>query len=217
MNNKFMNHIKQHYKTYLWTLFFVAFFIGPPIVTAVDDMRVRNQYLKDAFVSEGQIALTTIDSSKYYVKVALMKSANNVSLTDDMSYVEVTPDFYNKHKTGDKIGVLVGNYDIFKEKYFGLFGNQGQYFEKNIWGVENVFDTKQEADQVYPNKEFTDKAQVKTKTASKSNEFFFILSYQDREITAQVTQEQYQKYNENDYVDCDFQSIGDFIKIIDVK
>jgi len=97
----------------------------------LDNMQARNQYITDAFVSEGQIIMTTTDlengPAKYYAKLKLVDpSFTDAVINEDQSWIEINQDFYQKHHTNDLIGVLVGNYDIFKEKYFGWFGKNGQ-------------------------------------------------------------------------------------------
>lgn len=220
-NQKKETPIKRFYDNYGVYYLYAIVFIIMIVAYNYDKMQVRNSYLKDAFVSEGRIIQTTLDVdspiAKYYVKINLVNpTVTNVIISDDDSYFEVTHEFYTKHKIGDVVGVLVGNYDVFKGKYYGWFSNQDQDFEKSIWGFENIFNTKKEADEAYPSKDFKDKALVKAKTITKDGETFFVLVYEEREITFQVTKEQYEKYNENDYVECDFQGIGDFIKIVGV-
>lgn len=222
MNKRLLNerHLtEQKKKTQKIILWYsgIAVIILIAILVMLDENSPRNQFLSKAFVSEASIAEFYVDDQNYpmkdYVRVSLINSGNNTaSLTMDESWIEVTSEFFGKHKVGDRVGVLVGNYDVYKEKFFGLSKGSGQTFEKNVWGIENIFDSLDAANEAYPQKLFNAAAQLKKKASTK-DKYFFVFNYEEREMTIKVSSEQFNQYKENDSVECTFEGIGEFVKI----
>lgn len=211
-----MEKKKKTQKIILWCVG-IAIVLFIAILVMLDENSPRNQFLSKAFVSEASIAEFYVDDqvipNKSYVRLSLINSGNNTaSLTMDESWVEVTNEFFGKHRVRDIVGVLVGNYDVYKENFFGLAKGSGQTFEKNVWGIENIFDTLDMANEAYPQKLFNANAQLKKKATAK-DKYFFVFTYEEREMTVEVSSEQFNKYKENDTVECTFEGLGEFVKI----
>lgn len=175
--------------------------------------RPQKQFLSQVFVSEAKVAELAADTdsspTKYYVRIALVNpTVSSAKLTEDTSWVEVSSEYYIKHKTNDSIGVLVGNYDIYKERLFG----GGQSFDKNIWGIEDIFDNVQDAEETYPKKSFDSPATL-IKKVSDNDRYLFVVTYEDREISVDVDKEVFDKYSENETVTCSLFGYGDYVKI----
>ena len=80
-----------------------------------------------------------------------------------------------------------------------------------------MFDSLDQANEKYPHKTFTAEAQITKKTSSTNEGNYFVLSYEQREMSIQVDNDLYNQYKESDMVSCDFDGIGDFVKIVGVK
>lgn len=177
------------------------------------------EYLKGVFVSEAKILDKKINlnssAPKYFVRLELVNQ--KVLLKEDQSWFEVNFAFYEKCKVNNKIGVLVGDFDVFKGSIFAAFGNTAQTYKNSNYAVIDVFDSLDQANEKYPHKSFTADAQVVKKTTSKNEGNYLVLSYEEREMSVRVDSDLYNKYKESDMVSCDFDGIGDFIKIIGVK
>lgn len=196
----------------------IAFVILCFTIGKVNDVP-QYEYLKEVFVSEAQIieVKTNTDSSpqQYFIRLKLINQS--VELKEDQSWFEVNSEFYKKCVVNSKIGVLAGNFDVFKGSIFAGFGNATQTYENSIYGIVDVFDSLALANEKYPHKTFTADAQLTKKTTSSNEGNYFVLSYEEREMSIQVDDDLYNKYKENDNVSCDFDGIGDFVKIVGVK
>lgn len=178
----------------------------------------HNYYMKNLFVSEATILQCSSgdDGSDYSVQVQLDNPAQNVSIDSDNTWVSVDKQFYDAHSVGQHIGVLVCDYDVFKERFFGIFGKQGQDYEKDMWSVDSAYDSFAAAQAEYPHQQFTDKATLESKTKLDDGESYFVLSYQGREMTNQVDDNQYSHYKVGDSVPCSFDGYGDFVRITNI-
>ena len=105
------------------------------------DKTPRNYYMKNMFVSEATILqCSTGDSgSDYGIQVRLNNPAQNVFIDEENTWISVSKEFYSAHSVGQHIGVLVCNYDVYKERLFGIFGKQGQDFEKDMWSIDTAY------------------------------------------------------------------------------
>lgn len=117
----------------------------------------------------------------------------------------------------EHIGVLVCNYDVYKEKFFGLFGKQGQEYDSSYWGVDTAYDSLEKAQEAYPYKNLSDKATLKNKILLSDGSPLFILDYQGREMTDQVDKSIYDKYKTGDSVTCRIEGYGDFIRVTGIE
>jgi len=189
------------------------------IVIAKVSAVAHYEYLKEVFVSEAQIleTKTNLDSSpqQYFIRLGLINQS--VTLKEDQSWFEVNDEFYQKCVVNNKIGVLVGDFDVFKASVFAVFGDASQTYENSNYSVVDVFDSLDQANEKYPHKVFTADAQVIKKTTSTNEGNYFVLSYEEREMSIQVDNDLYNQYQESDMVTCDFDGIGDFVKIVGVK
>jgi hypothetical protein len=178
----------------------------------------RNYYMKNLFVSEAMIVQTSAgdSGSEYAIQVQLNNPAQNISLDSDNTWVSVNKDFYAAHSVGQKIGVLVCNYDVYTERYFGIFGKQGQDFEKDTWSIDDVYGSLAEAETAFPHSQFSEKATLKSKTKLDDGSCYFVLDYQGREMTNPVDENQYSRYNLGDSVSCKFDGYGDFIRVVSI-
>jgi len=177
------------------------------------------EYLKEVFVSEAKIleTKTNADSSpqQYFVRLELINQS--ATLEEDQSWFEVNYEFYQKCVVNNKIGVLVGDFDVFKGSIFAAFGNTTQTYVNSNYSVVDVFDSLDQANEKYPHKTFTADVQITKKTTSTNEGNYFVLTYEEREMSIQVDNDLYNQYNESDKVSCDFDGIGDFVKIVGVK
>jgi len=177
----------------------------------------RNYYLKDIKILECSVIQSEQDYDKYYIRVTPEK-ADNFSISEDNSWVEVNSDFYSKHMFSDsKIGVKFVNLDSFTKKYWGLFGDSGQTFEKNVWNIEEVYESKDEANRANPISKATSKANIQKKKITQRGDHFFVIASDQKSMPVMVEEETYNKYNVSDSINCEFESIGEltrFIKIV---
>jgi len=193
----------------------VVFFF---VIAKMNDVS-QYEYLKEVFVSEAQILemKTNADSSPQQFFVRLKLIDQSVTLKEDQSWFEVNYTFYQKCVVNNKIGVLVGNFDVFKGSAFAVFGNTTQTYENSNYSVVDVFDSLDQANEKYPHKTFTAEAQITKKTSSTNEGNYFVLSYDAREMSIQVDNDLYNRYIESEMVTCDFDGIGDFVKIVGMR
>lgn len=175
----------------------------------------RNYYMKDLFVSEATIVNRSSDDG-YAVQVSLSNPSKVVSIDEDNTWVTVDSQFYNSHNSGDRIGVLVCNYDVMKESNFGLLGKSGQKFEKELWTVDSAYDNLAAAQTEYPRREFTANATLKSLVKLNDGELYYVMNYEDREITVRVSSTVYAAHQIGDSVPCKFEGYGDFVKITNI-
>lgn len=178
-------------------------------VSVMDGFGKTNYYLKDARVCGAKVEEKSTNDGKYYVRVSLTENAPGQYISTDSLWVEVKNDFYSGHVFNDSVGVLLGNYDVFKKKLVG----SGQKFDKSTWGVEEVYDTLEVAKQENPQKTYKAKAQVAKRKVTQSGDAFLVLAAEDRTMTVKVSREMHDKAEVGKEVECEFESIGDLVKI----
>ena len=171
-------------------------------------------YLKNLEVCKAVIVEMNNEEGDYFVRISpdysTIKSVLNIS-TDNL-WIDVTSDFYIRKKVGEEVGVLLGNYDIFKGKMFG----KGQNYKGNISGIENIYMTYDEAMQANPYKKFTAQALVNKKKITKDGKLFLVVNYDQRTFNIEVSKEVYDKYNKGQQVQGEFESLGESIKLLKI-
>lgn len=189
------------------------------VLISLDENTPRNYYMKDLFVTEATILQTSAgdDNKTYGIQVQLNNPPKTITLEEDNTWVGVDQQFYTSHTAGQHIGVLVCNYDVMKANNFGLFGEQGQSFEKEMWAVDSAYDSLNAAQTQYPHRQFSGKASLKSKTKLSSGELYFVLEYDGREMTSPVDDSTFSRYNIGDSVSCAFDGYGDFIKTVSIS
>jgi hypothetical protein len=157
------------------------------------------------------------EDGKNYLRISPEK-AENFFISEDDSWVEVNSDFYNSKQTfNSKIGVKFNNFDIYSKKYWGLFGDKGQTFEKTAWNIEEVYSSKDEAIKANPINKFTKQAIIEKKKITQKGDHFFVINSDQKSMPVMVEEETYNKYNVSDSINCEMESIGEltrFIKIV---
>ena len=181
-------------------IFFVALVNAP-----------TNDYLKDIYIGQCTIEQRSSNGG-YYLKLSKAYGLNAVTLSSDNSWIEVTKSFYQSHKQGDKVAAVFSNWDIYTRNYLGLFGDKGQTFKKNVWGITDIYDDVATANKDYPQKTFQTEAKIIKKKITSSGDKFFVLNYDNKDIPVKVNGIIYNSYEINESVNCDFISIGEFTK-----
>jgi hypothetical protein len=199
----------------LITAGYVVGFILLIVIGILSWVTPKNYYLKEIKVAKATVAETAVEYGKYYARVINVDSPG-VFLSEDNSWIEVSEDFCNGNRPGKEVGLLIGNYDVFKLKYFGLFGSVGQKFKGSNWAIEEVYDSFDMAVKENPVKKYNAKAVLTKKKATKTGETYFVIDADGRKVNTQVDKEIFDRYNVNDSIECEFEARGDFIKIIRV-
>ena len=210
MGNIF-NYIKQN----LVVIIFVLIFVGFPlwgILKSIDDNAKRDYLLNDLKVSRATIAETNCDSegvsNKYYVRVKVP----DINANPDDLWVEVTNDFYSKHYMSEQIGILIGNYDIYK-----VTNDLKKKYEKTAWGIEEIYDTYDAANQANPYKKFNLTTVIKDKKNSKSGKMYFTLDAKGKTFKTPITKEVFDKYEVGQEIEGEFESLGEYVKFLQLK
>lgn len=191
---------------------FVIFMVLAIAIGIISSNASRNYYLKDIKILECSVIQKEKDSEKYYIK--LPEKVDNISISEENSWVGVNSDFYNKIQVNNKIGVKLNNLDVYSK---GLFSSKGQTFEKNIWNIEDVYESKAAADNANLVKKFNKQATIEKKKITQKGDHFFVINSEQKSMPVLVEEETYTKYNLNDKINCEFESIGEltrFIKIV---
>lgn len=207
---KSVNHSKKvKAGTVLWILAAV-FIVGLITWAIVADSMPRNYYLKEVRVLEASIAERSVEEGKHYLRLSLVSSSQSVYISPDDSWIEVKPEFDAKHGLGSQVGVLLGNYDVFKKR----LGAAGQDYERNIWGIEDVYDSFAHAQQANPVKKFTGEAVLQKKKETKDGGRYMVLEKDGRTFTLKVETALFDKYRVGEKPRCEFESIGDLVKLV---
>ncbi len=193
----------------------ISFFVLIITFVIINDSISRNYYVKDLRVIKGTIINRVIDGEKMYFKIQ-PDSSEPVLFTDDSSWIEVSSDFYNKKNQLAEVGLLAAYYEQYKPKFWGIFGNSGQKLESSFWGIEEIYDSIDAAQQSNPYKKFTDNAELKKKKMTKDNRMFFVVASQDRTFNLEVDQAIYNKCNVGQKLSCEFESLGESTKCLRV-
>ncbi len=181
------------------------------IAGVINENAPKNYYLKDIKILECSVTQKTEEDGKYYIRVSV---GNTFSLSEDNSWVEVNSDFYNKQIYDSKIGVKFANTDVYSKKYWGLFGDKGQTFESNSWSIEDIYPSLDEANKANPTKNYTSQASIQKKKITQKGDHFFVVNIDQKSMPVMVEEEIYNKYNVNDKINCEFESIGEVTRFI---
>lgn len=194
----------------------VYVFVGLIIILGtISDYIPRNYYLKDIKILQGSIIQKECDAGKYYIKVS-PTSYGGFTISDDNSWFEVQEGFYNKCWRTELIGVKFANADVYNPKFWGVFGNRGQTFEENVWYIDEVYNSINDANIENPTKRSTQQAIILKKKITKKGEYFFVINTDNKSMPVMVQKEIYNKYNVNDSLSCEFESIGDLTKFVKI-
>jgi len=176
----------------------------------------RNYYLKDIKILECSVIQKAQEDGKNYIRISPEKT-DNFSISEDNSWVEVNSDFYNKQQMLDsKIGVKFNNLDVYSKKYWGLFSNKGQTFKDNVWNIEEVYLSKDEANKANPIIKATKQATIEKKKITQKGDHFFVINSDQKSMPVMVEEETYNKYNVSDSISCEFESIADLTRFIKI-
>ncbi|MCX7920598.1 MAG: hypothetical protein N3B21_01030 [Clostridia bacterium] len=186
------------------------------IIGIINANMPRNYYLKDINVSRATIVQREIDTdtNKYYVKLSEDSSSSpKVSFdSDDDRWVEVNFGFYSSHLPGGTVGVLLGHYDVFRDKLF----SKGLKYQKSIWQIEEIYDSLESAQEANPKKKYNAEAELKNKKTLEDGSMYFVLESEGRTMKSKVSKELYDKYSVGQKVECEFEAIGDIVKLLSI-
>lgn len=183
------------------------------VLGVIGDNMPRNYYLKDVKILQCSIDLMEFYDGKNYIKVRPDDSTDSIYLSDDESWFEVNIEFYQNHTINSKIGVRLDNLDIYKRKFFG----SGQTYEKNLWSINEVYESLADAQNANPVKKFTKEAKIVKKKITSKGDHFLVISSDQRSMPVMVDEIVYSKYQVNDSISCDFESISDLTRLIKVN
>lgn len=202
---------KKKWKLSDYLLIVIAAAITGAIVLGVINANLPNHYfIRDIKVLECFVNQKIEEDGKYYIKVSPIEG---IALSEDNSWVEVQSDFYYKIPLyAGKVGVEFANVDTYST---GLF-SKGQTFEGNAWCIEEVFASIDEANKATPTKDFVQSASIQKKKITQKGDHFFVLTLDQKSMPVMVEEEIYNKYNINDSINCEFQSIGELTKFIKI-
>jgi hypothetical protein len=183
--------------------------------TILEENRPRSYMCNSIQVLDGGIMeRVQDDDGKYWMRIYAGVNYSNW----DKLWIEVSKEFYDRHSINQRIGVLVGDYDIFRTgREFFFFGPEQRRYEKSAGTVENVYDTLADAREANPTKSYTIPGIIKSKKATKDGTCFFILDAQGKTVKATVSKVDYAKYGEGQTINCTFESTGDFMRFQDIE
>ncbi|HEY9059039.1 MAG TPA: hypothetical protein VIO64_00825 [Pseudobacteroides sp.] len=175
-------------------------------------LATRKSFMKDVKVCSAAIGSIVAEDSKYYVQISpgADMHANNISLSSDDRWIEVTYSFYTRHKRNDAVGVLMGHYDVFKEK---LIGSE-MVLERSLWTLDEIYDSLEEAKGKNEYHKYTSLSSIEKKKSFESGNCYFKIRNEDRTFTLKVNKEDYDKYKEKQKIYCQFEKYGDFVKLL---
>jgi hypothetical protein len=202
-------------KKYNWGLIgSVVFFTVLILFSIAAGITPRNSYLKEIKVIQGNVLERSSENYKYYIRVNNLYSDSNSVIAINDPWIEVTAEFFASHGANSEVGLLAGNYDIFKAKYFGLFGKKGQTYEKSEWIIDEIYNNYDAAVSANPSKKYTAMANVVKKKITGDGAAYFVLDTEGRQLSVPVSLETYGKYSAGSKVNCEFEAIGDFVKAL---
>lgn len=208
-------------KLFAWMIALV--FVFTIVFLIIDNNIPLYYYLTDMQVREASIGEKSSDNEdsgtlKYYVRVSIPYNSDpSIHVDPDETWIEVTSEYYSKHNTGDKIGILFDNYDVMKPKYWGMKGKGNQKFKKNVWQIGEIYDTLSDAQEANPHKDFIAKAALKKKGIAKDGTTYFVLDIDGKTLTKKVDRLVYDKYTQGQEVEADFESTGPYIKCLNIR
>lgn len=178
-------------------------------ILVVNATSTTNSYLKEIKVCSSSITKLSTEDGKYYIQVSSVMDGTPVNISDDDLWIEVNSTFYFNHRLLDKVGVLLGHYDIYKKNIF----MKGMALDKEAWSVDEVYDSLEDAQSANPYREYTDTASIEKKKAFKSGNYYFVLKSGERTFNLQVDKDIFEKYKDKQSIDCEFEGYGDFIRL----
>jgi hypothetical protein len=197
-----------------YVLIAVGVIIGLTLLFGViSEHAPRNYYLKDIKVELCTVTQREQEDDKFYIKVTPAYQPD-FYISEDNSWFEVSSDFYNGNY--NQIGVKYANVDVYKRKYLGIIPDKGQTYEKNEWYIEEVYKSLDDANAANPAKTFTKAATIKKKKITQKGDCFFVINYDQKSMPVMVEKDVYNKYNKNDGINCEFESIGDLTKFVKI-
>lgn len=208
-NTYYLNRISYEKRKTIGIIIIISIFVAFGIIGFASSKTERRFYLKEVSVNEATVSELGQENGKYYIRVT---PSNGVPVSGDDSWLEVKQDFYSNHLVGHKVGILLGKGDVYKKRLF----SDGQVFEKTAYEIQDIYDSLELAKEANPQKNYTEKAKITKKKTTKLGDNFFVLTREERSFTQKVTPEMFNKYNLNDEVSCEFEAIGDLVKLIKV-
>jgi hypothetical protein len=183
-------------------------------VTILEESRPRAYMCTTIQVVDASIMeRTQDDNGKYWMRVYAGVTYTNW----DKMWIEVSREFYDRHQVNQHIGVIIGDYDIYRTgREFYFLGPTMRKYEKNTATVENIYDSFADAREANPTKSYTIPSTIKIKKVTKDGTCFFILDAQGKKVKAAVSKVDYARYNEGQTIDCTFESTGDFVRFQDL-
>jgi hypothetical protein len=197
-------------KVWIGVIFITTLIIAFGIVNENISKKV---YLKDRMIVESCITQIEKDDGKNYVQVAT--DYKNIKLTEDNAWIEVTDSFLAKTNDKGRVGIALENYDVYKPKYWGVFGS-GQTYESSYWAVGEIYESYDLASKDNPTKDYINTGMVKKKKLTQKGDSFFVIEAEERNFTVQIAKSIYDKYKVNDTVYCKFKSVGDMVKLYEL-
>lgn len=172
-------------------------------------------YVKDTIITEASIQEKATDDGKYYLRLRALTENNDLNyLSEDDSWVETSENFYNSHSENSIIGVSASNYDIYSKNIL----SSSQRISRSVWQYDDAYEDLAAAEKANPKKSYEGTAElVKKKAFKDSGNFYFVLYYDGREFNMQVNDTDFDKYKVNDKIICNFESIGDLVKLVGIK
>lgn len=207
-----MKSKKKGLKTH-WTVLLVIVVVGIMMFGIIEQQLPRQYYVKDMKVLEATIIETSFEDNKFYFKVTPLDNQVDPTMMSDELWIEVTQQFYLDHQQGSSVGVLLSNVDAYKPKYFGVFGKKGQKLEGSSWNVEEIYPTYGHALLANPTKQYDGEASVKKKKILKNGDPYLVLEAEGRTYSTRVDPVLYNSTSVGQSLKCEFQSIGDLIKL----
>jgi hypothetical protein len=191
----------------------ILFFCLFVVILIVNSNSPRVIYLNSITVEPAKIAEKNDEDGRY-----IRLEVPRLDAPQEVMWTQVDNAFYDKHRVGDEVGVLLGNYDVYKPgREFWLFGNKTRKFEKTSWGIENVYDNLDLAKKANPQEKFEVDATVKDKQVEKSGLKYMLLDAKGKVVKAVVTDDVFNSTNTGQTLKCEFESTGDYVRFLGVK
>jgi len=171
----------------------------------------RNYYTTEVKIDKGTVQEKVTEKGKYYIRIS------NADVKTEDSWIEVKQDFYDKHSTfisyyssgnNEEIGLLLCKNDVYKGRFWGLFGKETPNFEKTVWQVADVYDTYDIALESNPHQIQTVSGKV-YKKKSLNGKNYIVIDVEGNKIKEEVDLTTYNKYEVDGTINCKFESWGD--------
>jgi hypothetical protein len=184
--------------------FLIIYFIA-------DSFWPRRYYTSDIKLFNTTVAEKQQENGKYYIRASNTGIDRPIS-SDDL-WFEVKQDFYTKHDTNTPVGISLVQIDAYKTELIG----GGRVLESSTWGVQEIYNSYEEAQQANPYKKYISEATLEKKKETGNGQKFFILKSDDRSYTLKVDDLVYNKYSEKQQIKCTFEAVGEFVKLLDIN